>query len=255
MPPKNRRAQPEAPATQSAVGYVRVSTEEQAIGGLSLAAQEERIRTYCSLHALDLVAIYRDEGVSASKALDTRPQGAALVAALARGEARHVVAVKLDRLFRSAVDCLQRVSAWDQAGTAMHLIDHGGLSINTTSAMGRFFLTMLAGMAEWERNVIGERTAAALAQKALQGERLGSTPLGFRTPGKGEDMEPVEAELRTVRRILQRKGAGASFRVIAAELRASRIPTKRGGEWHASTVRAIWQQRERYKRAGLTVAA
>ena len=105
-----------------AVAYIRVSTEEQARGGVSLEAQEEKVRAYCTLAGLELVRIYREEGVSASKPLATRPEGATMIAALKKREAEHVVALKLDRLFRDAVDALTKTKEWDKAGVSVHLL-------------------------------------------------------------------------------------------------------------------------------------
>lgn len=75
------------------------------------------------------------------------------------------MALKLDRLFRDAEDALHQTKAWDKAGIALHLVDMGGQTLNTATAMGRFFLNMMAGFAELERNLIAERTATALAHK------------------------------------------------------------------------------------------
>jgi DNA invertase Pin-like site-specific DNA recombinase len=234
-------------ATRNAIGYVRVSTAEQSQHGVSLDAQEERIRQYCAFHRLELLRICRDEGVSASKRLSERPCGAALARAVGASEVQHVIALKLDRLFRDAVDCLGTATAWDQAGVALHLIDLGGQALDTSSAMGRFFLTVMAGAAELERGLIRERTSTALQHKKANGTKLGMPPLGFtkRTPDSGRDV--IVSELAAVRLILRRRRNRASFRRIAAELQAAGYTTKRGGAWHASTVRAIWARRREYE--------
>lgn len=231
-----------------AIGYVRVSTEEQAREGVSLDAQTEKLRAYCTLHGLTLATIYRDEGVSAGKPLTDRPEGARLLAQLAAGEARHVVALKLDRLFRDAVDCLQTAQRWDASGISMHLIDLGGQAVNTGSAMGKFFLTIMAGAAELERNVIRERTRTALAHKRSRGDRLGTTPLGFTTPESGAPMQPNPDELVAVRFILRARSRRkpVPFRQIAAQLAAGGHETKRGGSWAPATVKRIWDARARY---------
>src|SRR5919108_4377485 len=150
------------------IGYCRVSTEEQAKEGVSLDAQEARIRAYCASAGLALTQIIRDEGVSASKPLSSRPGGAALLRAVARRQFRHVVVVTLDRAFRNTIDCLTTVQAWDLAHVALHLVDHGGQSINTKTAVGRMFLTMLAGFAEMERRVPPGRRTPAVADKKGQ---------------------------------------------------------------------------------------
>lgn len=137
------------------------------------------------------------------------------------------------------------------AGVALHLIDLGGQAIDTRSAAGHFFLTVMAGAAEMERNLVRERTRTALDHKRAKGERLGTTPLGFVTPEPGAPMQPDAAELEAVRLIILRRRAKkkASFRAIAAELAERGHKTKRGGAWHASTVRSIWQRRDQYTTA------
>jgi len=240
----------EADRTQCAAIYIRVSTEEQATGGVSLSDQEARTRAYCALHQLKVLDMFRDEGVSAGKPLAERPAGTQLIAAVARGDAQHVVAMKLDRLFRDAVDCLQMSREWDSRGVAMHLIDLGGQTVNTTSAMGRFMLTVVAGAAEMERNLIRERTRSALRYKQERGDRLGTTPLGYVTPAPGQPMEREDRELATVKLILalrRRDPKRWSFREIAARLKREGHRTKRGGAWAAATVKRVWDRRARYQ--------
>jgi len=221
----------------AAIAYVRVSTHEQADEGVSLRAQEERIRAYCELAGLDLVGIFREEGVSASKPLADRPQGKKLLRALKAKKAQHVLALKLDRLFRSAVDALEVSDSWDKKGVALHCVDQGGASIATNSAMGRFFLTTLAAIAEMERGLIAERTAAALASKKANGETYARTPLGF--DAKDGQLVQNRAELRTVARIRKLRDKGKTLAAIADELNSRGVATKRGGKWHPSTVRYV----------------
>ena len=204
---------------------------------MSLPAQEARIRAYCALTGLTLVDIIRDEGVSASKVLEKRPGGWALTRVLARKQARHVVVVTLDRAFRSTVDCLSTVQAWDKAGISLHLVDHGGQSIATSTAVGRMFLTMLAGFAEMEPRLNGERTAAALRHKKGKREVYSPTPYGF--DRQDEQLTPNAPELAVIEQVQRWHQQGRSLRDIAGTLTAARIPTKRGGKWHACTVRYL----------------
>src|SRR5579871_2418172 len=125
-----------------ALCYVRVSTLEQSKFGFSLDAQEQRLRAYCQVAGLEVVDLIREEGVSASIPLAKRPAGAKLLDGLRDaigGGIGHVVCLKLDRLFRDAEDALRQTKAWDKAGIALHLVDMGGHSLNTGSAMGRMF--------------------------------------------------------------------------------------------------------------------
>jgi DNA invertase Pin-like site-specific DNA recombinase len=231
-----------------AVGYVRVSTQEQATEGVSLGAQEAKIRAYCHLNDLDLVAIYRDEGVSGTVPLADRVQGSALLAAAAAAEVDHVVAVKLDRLFRDAEDCLGRTKGWDRQGIALHLIDLGGQSINTSTSMGRFFLTIMAGVAELERNMIAERTTAALAHKKNLGEWIGRPPYGYQAPADDTTELVVDPrEMEVVRLVIRRRERGVPYRRIIAELEVKGW-SPRDGEWHPGTLRRIWERRSEYRK-------
>jgi DNA invertase Pin-like site-specific DNA recombinase len=220
-----------------AVLYIRVSTDEQARQGVSLDAQEERLRAYCTMRGLAVVGTIRDEGVSAFKHLDKRPGGAELLRLVARGEAVHVVALKLDRLFRNAADALALTEAWNRQGVALHLVDMGGAAMDTASATGRMMLTMLAGFAEFERALISERTATALTFKRDKREAYAPTPYGYRRTGA--TLKPHKGELATVARIRAWAEAGEGFAAIARRLNADEVPTKRGGRWHASTVRYL----------------
>ncbi|MEM2125810.1 MAG: recombinase family protein [Candidatus Methanosuratincola sp.] len=199
-----------------ALGYTRVSTEEQANEGLSLAAQAERIRAYCKAQGLKLMEIFTDEGVSAAKPLATRPAGSRLLEALDAGEAQAVVAVKLDRLFRDAVDCLSTVRGWNERGIALHLLDLGGSAFNSASALGRFFLTVMAGAAEMERNLISERTKIALAYKRSKGEWLGAVPFGYRLLDGKLIPDPAEQELIAALK-RDRRARHLSVRELAAK--------------------------------------
>jgi site-specific DNA recombinase len=169
--------------TNQAIGYCRVSTTEQT-NGISLDAQQVRIRSYGESKGLELVDIVVEGGVSASKPLDERCGGRQVLEAIRQGVG-HVVALKLDRLFRNTIDCLTVVKRWEQAGVTLHLIDHGGASIDTSSALGIMFLTMAAGFAEMERTLAAERTAFGLARKREKGEKTGGdVPYGWRVAGR-----------------------------------------------------------------------
>ena len=220
-------------AIQQAIAYARVSTEEQVQQGVSLAAQEDRLRAYCASASLQLVEVIREEGVSGSIPLFKRPAGSRL-AGFKRNGVRNVVAVKLDRLFRNAADALVQTEQWDRTGIALHLVDMGGQALNTASAMGRFFLSMTASFAELERNMISERTAMALHHKRDHREVYGGIPLGFK---RVEDrLEEDAKEMVVVRRIIKERGLGRSLREIAGDLNREMVPTKSGGKWYASTV-------------------
>ncbi|OJY17176.1 MAG: hypothetical protein BGO98_13615 [Myxococcales bacterium 68-20] len=224
------------------IGYTRVSTEEQAASGVSLDAQEAALRAYCAMRGLDLVEMIVDAGVSAGKPLASREGGRRVIDHVRTGSIVAVVAYKLDRVFRDCADCLAVVRDWDERDVALHLVDLGGQTIDTGTAMGRFFLTVMAGAAELERNLIGERTKAALAHiKRDRSVKLGAPALGWtRTDERDADgrlvAREVDGEVATVNRIVELRAQGLSLRTIAATLTKEGRMTKRGGAWRPVTV-------------------
>lgn len=221
----------------AAVLYTRVSTQEQVAGGISLRDQEEKLLAYCKMTGLEPVHVIREEGISAAKPLATRPGGQELLNMVNRGQVAHVVALKLDRLFRDAADALTESKAWDKAGVTLHLVDMGGQALNTASAMGRFFLNTMAGFAELERNLIAERTEAAMKYKKVHREAYSPVPFGYNR--EGDNLTENEQELKAVQLIREWRGQGWTLQKIAQELTARGIKTKRGGKWYPGTVKYI----------------
>lgn len=222
-------------------GYVRVSTEEQANAGVSLDAQESAIRAYCALRGLELAELVIDAGVSAGKPLASREGGRQLVDLVRKRSVQAVVAFKLDRLFRNAQDCLATTAQWDKLNVALHLLDLGGQSIDTSSTMGRFFLTIMAAAAEMERSLVRDRTKAAMQHKAAKGQRIGRVPYGKKLAADGIHLEQEPNELLAIQRIADMHKDGVSIRRIAARLNAESVKP-RGSRWHKSTVQRILKQ-------------
>lgn len=220
---------------EKAACYVRVSTEEQARGGVSLDAQEDFVRNYCQMKGLEPIVLI-DDGVSAGLPLCKRPAGRLLLEAVAGG-VRHVVAYKLDRLFRDSIEANTKAQDWEKRGVVLHLLDLGGNSVNTGSAMGKFMYQIISACAELERNRIRERTTEALQFKKSRREVYGSIPLGFDRQGNRLEENPAEQEV--IQQIRRFNDQGHSLRGIARRLNAAEVPTKRGARWYASTVRAI----------------
>ena len=216
------------------IGYTRVSTEEQAVSGVSLAAQADKIRGYCKVYDLKLVDVIEDAGVS-GKSLD-RPGLSRALVALASGAVEGIVITKLDRLTRSVVDMATLIT--DHFGErAGHTLFSVSDSIDARSAAGRMVLNILVSVAQWERETIAERTRDALRHKAAHGEVYGPAPLGYHAVG-GRLIEDA-AELHAVSEVRRLARAGKSLRRICAAMDSAGHKTKRGGRWRPSTVQAI----------------
>ena len=220
------------------VGYVRVSTREQAVSGLSVSAQERRILQYCEFKSLNLTRVIKDEDVSAATPLSERLGGSELLR-LTKDMGWGVVAIKLDRLFRDAHDCLGVTKTWNEQGVPLHLMD---LGVDTNSAMGRAFLTNAATYAELEKNLISERTKEALAQIKIDGGDLGAPSYGWKYADERDvdgrrRLVPIHDELKVIHECVSLRDLGFTYRQIADRFNEEGIPSKRGGRWYASSVR------------------
>ncbi len=220
-------------AMSNVIGYCRVSTEEQAREGYSLDVQEERIRAYCLAHGLELVRVEREDGAS-GKSLN-RPAWRRVEAGLA-GEAAGVVVVKLDRLSRSLWDVLALVKESTRRGWEIHSIQE---TLDTGTAMGRFFVQMLGAMAELERGRTSERTLEVAGRLRREGRRISRhPPFGYRF--EGGRVVAVAGEQAILRRILKLSSSGKGAKAIAALLAAEGVGNPRTGRpWNYGTVAAV----------------
>ncbi len=234
-----RKPRPPTPTDRRAIIYSRVSTQRQSEEGVSLDAQEERCRDYCRLHGLEVVAVLREEGVSGfSVPLAQRPEGRRLVAMLAAGEATHVVAYSLSRIFRSAIEAQTLTRDWDAAGYSTHLLDFGGQAIDTRSAAGRMIFGVLATMGQFERDVTAERVTLALDRIASTGRKPTGPLYGYRRQDKA--LVPHEPEASEVRRMFRAIAKGQSLFAVAQDLNRRRVPTpRRSRDWSITGVRQI----------------
>ena len=215
---------------RTVVGYVRASSEEQAASGLSLEAQRERIRAYCVAHGWELADILTDAGWSA-RTLE-RPQMGVVRRLMRERLVDAVVAVKLDRLTRSVRDLHELLALSDETGVGLVSVTE---SMDTSTACGRLMLTMLGAMAEWEREVIAERTVAALAVKRARGERISRfSSIGHEAGPRGDH---ERAALALVHDIL--KAGGASLRSISHRLAEHGHRNRAGHPYHASAVKRM----------------
>jgi DNA invertase Pin-like site-specific DNA recombinase len=203
------------------VGYVRVSTDEQATSGLGLDAQRAAITEECQRRSWELVEVFEDAGAS-GKSLAGRPALQEALTAVKSHRACALVVAKLDRLSRSLLDFAALMEDARTEGWALVILD---LGVDTTTPSGEMIANVMATFAQFERRLIGQRTKDALAVKKRQGVKLG------RPRSVSEDV---------VRRIRRERRAGKSLRAIADRLNEDQVATGHGGaKWHASTVRAV----------------
>ena len=208
-----------------AIAYLRVSTDRQADRGVSLDAQRAKVKAYAQLYDLELLEVIVDAGESA-KSLE-RPGLQQALGMLKAHEADALLVVKLDRLTRSVRDLGHLVEKYFAPGKAALL--SVGEQIDTRSAAGRLVLNVLASVAQWEREAIGERTSVALQHKASQGEYTGGwAPFGWRVSADGERLEPDSEEQQACALARKLHAQGTSLRGVARELERRGVRSRTG---------------------------
>jgi len=190
------------------IGYIRVSTEDQAREGVSLDNQENKIRAYADLNGFELVDVIKDEGVS-GKTMD-RPGMNLINSMIETAEIDAVIVYKLDRLSRKTIDILSTLDTWEKKNIAFHSITD---KIDTKTAAGKFLLTILSALAQMERDLISERTSDALAHKKKAGEWCGRVPFGYKI--KGNHLIEDEEAMKAIRKAKRLRSAGKPYRVIS----------------------------------------
>ena len=203
------------------IGYVRVSTDEQADSGAGLIAQREAIAREVERRGWRLLAVYEDAGAS-GKSVAGRPGLAQALTIVESGSAGALVVAKLDRLSRSLMDFASLMERSRRKGWALVALD---LGVDTTSPAGEMMASVVATFAQYERRLIGQRTRDALAVKRSQGVVLGRRRV------------VTDSTVRLAGRL---RSKGLTLHAVANELTARGVPTGQGGErWYPSTVQML----------------
>jgi site-specific DNA recombinase len=207
---KKQVQQAQRTVARRVIGYVRVSPRPTETG-LSIEAQTSQIRTYAKLYNLELVELIVDDRESA-KTIE-RPGLARAFALIDAGEADGILVAKLDRLTRSVRDLGDLLDRRFRRAALLSVAEQ----VDTSNPSGRLVLNVLVSVAQWEREAISERTAAALAAKAARGERTtGIAPYGWRHVD-GRVVESAEEQV-TLHRARELRSSGLSVRAIGAQL-------------------------------------
>ncbi|MDP4087126.1 MAG: recombinase family protein [Bacillota bacterium] len=213
--------------------YVRVSTEEQAKEGFSISAQREKLKAFCSIQEWNDYKFYVDEGISAK---DTnRPQLQLMLDHIKQGMINTVLVYRLDRLTRSVLDLYKLLEIFEKHDCHFKSATE---TYDTSSAMGRMFITLVAAMAQWERENLGERVRMGQIEKARQGKYSAKAPFGF--DKNSEDVLIVNEDEKTViLDMIDKIKEGYSIRQLANYMDDSGIPPIRGYQWHMTSILSI----------------
>ena len=219
----------------NAVGYIRVSTSEQAKEGVSLDNQTAKIKAYSDLNDFTLLEIINDPGMSGKNL--KRPGILKLMKMIKKKEIDTIIVYKLDRLSRKVKDTLELIETFEKKGITFHSITE---KIDTKSAMGKFFLNITASLAQMERDLISERTIDALRYKKSKMEKTGGDiPFGYDVTEKNILIKN-KAEQKVISLICRSRTKGDSLREICRKLEEKGFRTKTGRlKWQAKVISSI----------------
>jgi DNA invertase Pin-like site-specific DNA recombinase len=221
-----------------AIGYVRVSTVDQVESGVSLDNQKKTIEAFCTMKGYDLIKVVEDPAVSTKKMFRERDGGKEVLRVIQQRDIQHVVVMKLDRAFRSTTDCLETAKIIEENNVGLHLLD---INVDTTTPIGKFFLTITAAFAELERGRICERVREGMQYKIDQGESTGTAPIGKRKVEGQSMLADNESEIKAILLIKSLKEKGLSLSQIANVMNSSGIPA-RGKQWYKTTISRVLQR-------------
>jgi DNA invertase Pin-like site-specific DNA recombinase len=231
------RSKKSSEVAKETIGYIRVSTQEQVESGFSLQAQEERIRAYAVATARVLSRVVVDDGKSA-KSLD-RPGLQGILKDIKNGRVSSVIVLKLDRLTRSVRDLGELVDMFQASNVDLIAVSE---ALDTSSASGRMVMNLMATVSQWEREVIGERTATVLTHMRSKKQVYGKTPMGYKRDG--DNLVEDHEEQLILQNMKMRVKRGESYSSIATWLNAEGVPPRQGGKrWYTASVQRVLKSR------------
>lgn len=218
------------------VGYCRVSSDSQA-DNTSLPEQRRKIEAYCQAFGHELVAVFTEVG--SAKDSKARPEFQRALQTVRDG-VDGIIATKLDRIARNTRDVLTLVEEVLQPlDKALVMID---LQVDTSSPTGRMILTIMAAVAQLERDVINERTSGGRKAKAEAGGYAHGAPkFGLKAFDGALVLDQEEQEI--INLIARHHKSGKSTREIAKWLNTNGYRTKRGRDWQSAQVSNILRRK------------
>ncbi|MGE5418509.1 MAG: recombinase family protein [Accumulibacter sp.] len=221
-----------------AIIYLRVSTSKQAETGFSLDNQLSRLQAYALVHNYTNVKVISDEGIS-GRSTKNRVGFNEMIELVKSKECSAIIVYSLSRFARNVKDTIETIDLLNKYGVSFHSLTE---SIDTNTAVGRFFLTTLSALAQLESEQMGERIKSVLEHKKDKGERIGQVPFGF-NDNNGTLIENSD-ELDTIKLVKSLKDEqGLSYDKIAEELIRQERKNKKGQvKWLKSQVIRLYKK-------------
>ena len=225
-------------AKERAIAYIRVSTFRQAEEGNSVASQLKRIREYARFRDLSLTKrdVIVEEGVSGGIPLFDRRGGERMLDMIETGSYSHVISAKLDRMFRMTTDTIHSLEHLDSLDVAIHFVDFGGQTVDTSTSTGTFVITMIAALAQMERDRISERTREGMAYLKENHLKFTRAIFGWdeKKDGSIKPNWPEQDKIDYMRWQMDSNDISAAN--VARSLNKRGISGKLGGKWQSNGV-------------------
>ena len=212
--------------------YIRVSTEEQVREGYSLSGQLEKLKAFCISQNWTVNDIYSDRGISAKNL--NRPELQRMLKDIEAGEVNCVLVYKLDRLTRSVFDLYKLLEGFEENNCKFRSATE---VYDTTTAVGRMFITLVTSFAQFERENMGERISFGLEEKARQGKiPLNFSPIGYDLNKEESKLYINKKEAKIVRTLFEKYKEGLGSNRLCQYLNNRNLLTKKGNYWSNDTI-------------------
>lgn len=212
--------------------YIRVSTQEQAREGISLAAQENLLREYCNMLKYDIYRVYMDDGYSAKNM--NRPALKAMIEDMKDQQFESVIVWKLSRISRSVFDLLTLLKEFDKYNVKFVSYSE---QFDTNTAVGKLLLTVLASVAEFERETIADNVKTALTYRANLGKPTATQVLGYSR--HEETLTVIPSESKLVQEIFKEYLDCFNYSEVARRMNKKGYKGKRGRPFGSCTIKVI----------------
>jgi DNA invertase Pin-like site-specific DNA recombinase len=249
-PRKDRNSVVDTAETPRAAGYIRVSTQKQA---MSPAAQAEKIQALAAMQGARLVEMVTDKETGKEGSIRHRPGILRILELISQKQITAVYIGKLDRLTRSVVDMGELLTILDKSGCSLASASESWL--DTGSPTGRLLINVICCFSQLELEMISDRTSTVLQYKKAHNQVFNHTPYGFRAVGKsiagrrlaGMKLVKDDKEQAIIAKAKAWRQKGSTLQNIADKLNELKTPTKGRrqagqtirGKWYPSTVRNI----------------
>lgn len=196
--------------------YIRVSSNEQKLEGLSIDAQRKYLEDYALSRDMWVYKIYTDAGVSAKIPIKNRPEGRKMFEDMKESKFSAIIVVKLDRAFRNTVDAILTSDELRKENIDLISLKE---QFDTTTPTGRLFFKIMSSLAEWEREITSDRVNDIHEYNFSRGVVVGKAPIGYVFDKKKKSLVPDSKKSKVVQEIFMMASEGKTYKEICEKFK------------------------------------